>query len=97
LTPANFKAPFTTAEGWGTFTQQHEGATLKAELTMRWGKLNLRTFSLDIAQGAPGSATVSLGGTNVPVKVSREGRHVLITFGETIEIAAGDSLTIRVS
>jgi hypothetical protein len=50
-----------------------------------------------MAQGAASSASVLLGTRPVPVKLSREGRRVSLTLGEAIEIAAGDSLTIRVS
>ena len=97
LTPENFKAPFTCAEGWGTFAQQQRGGSLKAEVTLRWGNLKLRTLSLELPLGATSSASVLLGTRPVPVKVSREDRRVSLTFGEAIEIAAGDSLTIRVS
>ncbi len=97
LTPEDFKAPFTSAEGWGTFAQKQEGGTLKAELRLRWGKLKVRTFSLELAPGAATSASVSLGIKPVPVKVSREDRRVLLTFGEAIELAAGDLLNIHVT
>ncbi len=97
LTPEKFKAAFTSAEGWGTFAQQQESGSLKAEVSMRWGKLKLRTFSLETAQGAAGSASVLLGTKPMPVKVSRAGRRVRLTFGEPIEITMGDSLIIRVS
>jgi hypothetical protein len=97
LTPEDFKSAFTSAEGWGTFAQQQDGGSLKAEVRLRWGKLKLRTLSLAMAQGAASSASALLGTRPVPVKLSREGRRVSLTFGEAIEIAAGDSLTIRVS
>jgi non-lysosomal glucosylceramidase len=97
LTPENFKSAFTSAEGWGTFAQQQEVGSLKAEVRLRWGRLKLRTLSLAMAQGAASSASALLGTRPVPVKLSREGRRVSLTFGEVIEIAAGDSLTIRVS
>jgi hypothetical protein len=97
LTPENFKAAFTSAEGWGTFAQQQDGGGLKAELRLRWGKLKLRTLSLAMAPGAASSASALLGTKPVPVKVSREGRRVSLTFGEAIDLAAGDSITIRVS
>jgi hypothetical protein len=97
LTPENFKAAFTSAEGWGTFTQQQENGSLRAEVRLRWGKLKLRTLSLEMAPGAANSASVSLGTRAVPVQVSREGRRISLTLGKPIEIAAGDSLIIRVS
>ena len=53
LTPENFKAAFTSAEGWGTFAQQLESAALKAEVQLRWGKLKLRTLALEIALARP--------------------------------------------
>jgi uncharacterized protein (DUF608 family) len=97
LTPEDFKAAFTSAEGWGNFAQQQEGGSLKAEVTLRWGKLKLRTLSLAMAPGALGSASAFLGTRPVPVKVSRDGPRVLLTFGEGIALAAGDSLAIRLS
>jgi len=97
LTPENFKTAFTSAEGWGTFAQQQEGGSLKAELRLRWGKLKLRTLSLAMAQGAATSANALLGAKQVLVKVSQEGQRVHLAFGEPIELAAGDSLTIRLS
>jgi hypothetical protein len=97
LTPESFKTAFTSAEGWGTFAQQQAGGSLKAEVRLRWGKLRLRTLSLEMAQGAASSASALLGTKPVPVKVSREGRRTSLTFGEAIELAAGDSLAIRLS
>jgi uncharacterized protein (DUF608 family) len=97
LTPENFKAPFTSAEGWGTFEQQREGAGLKAKVQLRWGKLRLRTLSLEIAPNAASSTSVLFGTKPVPSKVSHEGRRMLITFEEAMELAAGDLLSIRVS
>jgi hypothetical protein len=97
LTPGDYKAAFTSAEGWGTFAQQQANGSLKAEVTLRWGKLKLRTLSLELAQGAASSAKVSLGTKQVPVKLSQEGRRVSLTFGEVVEIAAGDSLTVHIT
>src|ERR1035437_8083406 len=97
LTPEDFKAPFTSAEGWGTFAQQREGDGLKAKVQLRWGKLKLRTLSLEIASGAASSVSALQGIKPVPVKVSREGRRVLLTFEEPIELAAGVVLSVHVS
>ena len=97
LTPDDCKAPFTSAEGWGTFAQQRGGAGLKAEVQLRWGKLKLRTLSFEIAPNAASSVSVLHGTKPVPARVACEGRRVLLTFEEVIELAAGDLLRIRVS
>ena len=34
----NFRVPFTSAEGWGTFSQKADGAGLQAEILPKWGK-----------------------------------------------------------
>ena len=46
LTPENFKAPFITAEGWGTYTQSQKGRKLTAKLEIKWGQLKLRSIAL---------------------------------------------------
>ncbi|MCX6846947.1 MAG: GH116 family glycosyl hydrolase, partial [Verrucomicrobia bacterium] len=46
LTPENFKVPFTTAEGWGTYSQKITEGKMIAELAVKYGKVLLRTMSL---------------------------------------------------
>ena len=48
LSPDDFKAAFTSAEGWGTYQQKAEGGARTAELTVRWGSLRVRTMSLAV-------------------------------------------------
>src|SRR5205807_4943800 len=38
LTPEKFRAPFTAAEGWGTFTQKREGQNQRERVDVRWGR-----------------------------------------------------------
>jgi non-lysosomal glucosylceramidase len=97
LTPENFKAAFTGAEGWGAFTQKQGQRRLEAEVKAQWGKLKLRTLSLSVAKGTPVSARASLGAKEVAVKVSREGQRVLLSFIESVVIKAGEALTVRLT
>jgi non-lysosomal glucosylceramidase len=97
LTPENFKAAFTGAEGWGTFTQKQEQRRLEGEVKAQWGKLKLRTLSLSVANGTPVSARASLGTKEVAVKMSREGQRVLLSFTESVVIKAGEALTVRLT
>ena len=41
LAPERFKAPFVTAEGWGTFTQRREVSGQHETIVVRWGHLTL--------------------------------------------------------
>ena len=52
ISPENFRAAFTTAEGWGSFAQKLElagasqPASLHVRLQLRWGRLKLQTLCL---------------------------------------------------
>jgi uncharacterized protein (DUF608 family) len=43
----NFKAAFTTAEGWGTFSQVKKGKALECTIDVKWGKLPLKTLNIE--------------------------------------------------
>ena len=45
LSPENFKCAFTSAEGWGSFSQKAESGKWKAEIDLRWGSLRLKTMA----------------------------------------------------
>jgi hypothetical protein len=49
ITPENFKAPFTCAEGWGTFSQVRKENSFAAQIKIKYGKLNVNRlfFELD--------------------------------------------------
>jgi len=46
LTPADFRAAFTAAEGWATFSQKLGPNGQNATIALKWGKLKLRTLAL---------------------------------------------------
>lgn len=90
LDPGAFKAPFTVAEGWGTFAQQQAAGEWQADLTITHGRLRLRSIRLPwlgagyqaVLDGKPLSATARPG--------------VLELAAEAI-LSAGGKLTIRKS
>jgi uncharacterized protein (DUF608 family) len=95
LSPENFKCAFTSAEGWGTCAQKTESGKLKAEITVRWGGLKLKTLALE--HQSADSARVALGGRIVPAVCSLDGRRVLITLAEPVTIPAGQTLEIEIA
>jgi non-lysosomal glucosylceramidase len=46
LTPHDFRAAFTAAEGWGTFSQHAREDGLLVAIDLKWGQLRLRSVSL---------------------------------------------------
>lgn len=95
LSPENFKCAFTSAEGWGSFSQTIEGAEQHAEISVNWGKLSLKSISLESAKG--NSALVALGAKILTAQLKHDGKHLTITLDHPLEISAGESLTIAIS
>jgi uncharacterized protein (DUF608 family) len=95
LTPENFKAAFTSAEGWGTYFQKVDAGTLTAEIAVRWGELKVNTVSLQ--NESAGSTKVVLSGEVIPARMERKGKMVLLTLKKPIQIAAGNQLKITLT
>jgi len=47
LSPENFKAAFTAAEGWGTYSQVKKGKNLECVIDVKWGKLLVKTINIE--------------------------------------------------
>jgi uncharacterized protein (DUF608 family) len=90
----NFKAPFTVAEGWGTFAQQKSGNTLSASVSLKYGKLKLSEFSL-ATNGT--KATASLSGSNIPATVKKNGSTATLHFSKPVVIEAGQVLEAKIN
>jgi hypothetical protein len=97
LTPESFRAPFTTAEGWGTFAVHAERGMRSAELLIKWGKLRLRSLSLP-AMGALSAETVKMmvNGKAVPAKTSVENGKLRVDFAKEQTFGPGQKLEVRI-
>ena len=71
LNPEKFKAPFTAAEGWGTFTQQKLKDKLTADIQVKYGKLRLKYISLDLAY-LPDKLIVRIGEKIISAAVEKQ-------------------------
>ncbi len=96
--PEDFKAAFTSAEGWGSFSQKYTGQGMNAALDMRYGKLHLKTLSLILPPGSTAqTAKVQVDGKDQPVTVSRNGDRIALHFSIDVNLAAGQSLSIAIT
>jgi hypothetical protein len=95
LTPENFKAPFTAAEGWGSFSQKITSGTLRADLAVKYGKVPLRTMSLVPPAGQTHQkVTASVDGKPVPATLRVKDGRSEVVFDPEITISAGQALEI---
>jgi uncharacterized protein (DUF608 family) len=96
LQPENFRAAFTTAEGWGSFTQTVESGKQTAGLDLRYGKLSLNEFSLDVVNGiAANGADAKLDGEQIEIAFAKEANRFVIRFATPVTIEAGHQLQIE--
>ena len=96
LTPERFRCAFTGAEGWGTLAQTREGRVQTDELTLRWGRLRLRSLALDLPPKARlRRATVTRDGATVPAAVEHDGARVQLRFDPDVVVDAGSALAVE--
>jgi len=98
MTPEDFRSAFTTAEGWGTFSQQLQPQGARYEIAVRWGRLTVKTLALQPAAGAkPKTVRVTLAGREIPAEMSQQDGRLRITLGDAIVARADESITVDVT
>jgi non-lysosomal glucosylceramidase len=94
--PENFKAAFTAAEGWGSFSQkQDDHNSLTAVLQVKYGQLKLKTLGLNLPEGVSGSSVkATVGDMPLAAKTTVIGTQIQVTFIEEIVLDPSQILTI---
>ncbi|MCY3024282.1 MAG: GH116 family glycosyl hydrolase, partial [Planctomycetota bacterium] len=98
LTPDDFRAPFTAAEGWGTFSQKREGQAQRETIELKSGKLRVKTLAFALPEKAqPKAVSVTLNGQAVQAAHAVEGNRITITLAADATIQAGQKLEIAIA
>lgn len=92
LNPEKFKAPFTTAQGWGSFTQHRRNDEQVNTLELKYGQLNLKQLSFVVSEGKkPTKAVLMLNDKNVNAEWSEVNGKLVWSFdGELLGV--GDEI-----
>jgi uncharacterized protein (DUF608 family) len=93
-TPNLFKSFFTSAEGWGRLEQSRQDETQRNEIHLVEGRLNIAEISLDCSN-APHRVQAEKAGQPLNASFVVRDRTVVVSFNETIELKAGENLTVR--
>jgi non-lysosomal glucosylceramidase len=95
LTPEDFRAAFTAAEGWGAFSQQREGAVQRERIEVRRGRLRVETLAFEIPRppGAP-QVTVTLAGRPLAASARAEGTTLRLELARPAVVSAGETLEV---
>jgi non-lysosomal glucosylceramidase len=92
----NFRAPFITAEGWGTYQQQQKGRQFAAELAIVHGQLRLNSFSVATLPGIKNIA-VKAGNETPAFDHQLTADRFVITFKAPIVLRTGNLFTLTFS
>lgn len=98
VTPANFRAPFTAAESWGTYSQAAEDGPLKARIAVKSGHLRLHTIALGLPTAkAPAQVAASVDGRPLAATLSVSGSRALVTLAEDAVLRDGEVLELNLA
>lgn len=95
LTPENFKAPFTSAEGWGSYEQKSEGSGQRAKVSVKFGRLKVKSFSFALTgEMKPEQARVLLDGKEIKGSFLVRDGKVLIILNSEVTVESGGQLEL---
>jgi uncharacterized protein (DUF608 family) len=95
MTPEDFRAAFTAAEGWGTFSQTRDARRQRERIGIRWGKLNVKTLAFEVSeQFRAVKAAVTLDGREVPSDHTFKNGRLEITLKKKLVVSEGQTLSI---
>ena len=97
-----FKCAFTAAGGWGSYEEKAEstslklrrsgGGRLKAEVVVKWGRVELKSLGLDLPGGVT-SVAATLDGKAVTAVLKTLNGKRLAVFESSVELVPGRALS----
>jgi hypothetical protein len=98
LTPKKFRCAFTTAEGWGTFSQTISGEQLDAEISLQWGTVRLTMLTLQLPTDRQSAGVqLTVAGNNFPATVAIDGGRAEIRLSQELRLQAGQSIKVCIT
>jgi len=87
ITPDDFRAAFTAAEGWGTISQQRQAGAQANRIQVKWGKLRLKSLVFELPEDATlKETTISVAGRKLPADAKQDGRTVKLTLAAPVVV-----------
>lgn len=96
MTPEDFRAAFTGAQGWGTLSQKRQDNTQTNRLEVKWGSLLLQTLAFQLPKAAdPRHLSVQVGNRNIMATHQRQDHRIVLTLAEPVTLQQGQALEVR--
>lgn len=95
LTRKDFRAGFTAAEGWGSFSQKVTGGQQSASIDLRYGELALNEFALDQVVGTHATKVkAQIDDQLIETRFQTESGQYIVSFAETLRLKEGQTLLV---
>lgn len=95
ISPQKFKAPFTVAEGWGTYTQERQNNKQVHTLLMKFGTVKLRRISLFKLDDQTVKEVIAIAGKQrIPVTFSQQQNEVVVNLGILRKLQVNQILSV---
>ncbi len=93
----DFKAPFTVAEGWGSYSQKKSGNGQEHRFEMKYGSLKLSMLSFDKTDAQKTNlVSVMLGSQKIPAKFKQDAATIQIQLDNPVSIQTNQNLIISI-
>jgi uncharacterized protein (DUF608 family) len=93
LTPDDFKAFFTAADGWGSLVQKRAAGRQTDRIEVKWGRLRAATLEFGAPEGATvAKASVGAAGRPAAADLKQDGPRVVLTLAEPVTVNRGESI-----
>jgi uncharacterized protein (DUF608 family) len=98
LTPEDFKAAFTAAEGWGSFRQTRSNGVQRERIELASGRLRLRTLSFALPEGgAAHRVRVDANRVAIEAAFAQDRGRVRVTLPEDVVLEPGGALEVEIT
>ncbi|MEN8861618.1 MAG: glucosylceramidase, partial [Lentimonas sp.] len=89
LMPEDFRAAFTTAEGWGSFSQKVSDGQQSEKIELHYGQLALKELAfVQVAGTRASGAVVTIDGNTVDSEFSLQAGRYTVRFSNDVSIQA---------
>ncbi len=93
----NFRAAFTSAEGWGTITQTRDESLQTNTVEVKYGRLRLKTLRVAVEGRTPDSVKAIKGGKNILATLEIMDGLAKIELTEEVTLDTGQSVEVKLS
>ncbi len=94
LQEKNFRSFFSTAEGWGSFSQKRGGNTQTNLIELKYGALRLKQLELEVPSASLRDVKLELSGKDFPFDRKISDSRLVITFPGPLNLKPGSSIKV---